>query len=777
MDFRIFNVPHAGGAFSLWSRDTDSIMKFARRQILKLIDKIQRSGLSPKRYFATHPVKGRVREPQISSAHYYRYLACYRREGADGVLRESPRGQPAKITPEIAAFVKGLLHDQRQLSSDTVVARVKNEFGVSIDRTTIVKFRQQHGLQQIKVVRGEKQQVSCAGFLLIAALALSTGVLDPIVQAIRTSLEAMKKQSRWRRGQRTLPDPRLRQHGGKFSAAYNRDRQFRETKFASLEEKRAAKDLTRLRLFSTSDEVLKRKVLALLFLPLVTLNGTTRNVNKALGNLLGPLCGFNYKQSTLDKMLRELKYLQVSERLIRADATFWLTFWRRYQKSFPYLVCYYIDGQTKPLWSHQACAKSYVSMLGRVMGCLEQVFVHDRYGRPLYFQTFAGGADLGQSALTMMANLEAVFDVGQRRPPQVTRAMIVDSKANGVAILRAFVKSNYYFVTILDDNQISPRKFKGPARRSRYRWGQATLTDTNLELVDSSEPRYIFETRGILIDWDHGKQTLMATTLPKELVSSSVVVKSYFDRWPHQELPFRGMKATVALHRIFGYGKKKIEDDTVRQRCEQLQAEIHQLQQVLRPLLDQLEHQQERLCQLYAKERRLREKSIIRAGKRILSREDKPKFVEIQKAINRTQREIRQLQAMEPKKLKALDSKIREWQRLTGKTTVYRVDVELDQIMTSFRMCLVHLLCHLLENYLGGLRMTHQNLLHTFMYLPGEIISTSNQRVVKIQANAKEPKMMKLLEKAITKLNHDKIQTLDGRKLQFELDYSHIISQ
>jgi hypothetical protein len=48
---------------------------------------------------------------------------------------------------------------------------------------------------------------------------------------------------------------------------------------------------------------------------------------------------------------------------------------------------------------------------------------------------------------------------------------------------------------------------------------------------------------------------------------------------------------------------------------------------------------------------------------------------------------------------------------------------------------------------------------------------------VKIQANAKEPKMMKLLEKAITKLNHDKIQTLDGRKLQFELDYSHIISQ
>jgi transposase len=752
-------------------------MKFTRQPILKLIDKIQRSGLSPKAYFQAHSGKARFRGPRISLAQYYRYLTRYRRDGAEGVLRESPRGRAPTITPEIAAFLKGLLRDQRQLTSDTVAARVQDEFGVAVDRTTIVKFRQHHGLQQIKAVQTEKQPLSFAGFFLIAALALSTGILDPIVQAIQAALDVVKQQSPPSRGQRRLPDSHLRRRGGKFSAAYNRDRQFRENKFASLEEKRAVKDLTRLSLFATSAAVLKRKALALLMLPFVTLNGTTRNVNKALGNLLGPLCGYNYKQSTLDKMLRELKYLKVSERLIRADATFWLKFWRRYQKSFPYLVCYYIDGQTKPLWSHQTCVKSHVSMLGRVMGCLEQVFVHDRYGRPLYFQTFAGGADLGQCALTMMANLEAVFDVGQRRPPQVTRALIVDAKANGVAVLRAFTKSNYYFVTLLDDNQISPRKFKGPQHRSRYRWGQATLTDTMLELVDSLEPRYIFETRGILIDWDHGKQTLMATNLPRELVSSSVVVKSYFDRWPHQELPFRGMKATVALHRIFGYGKKKIEDDTVRRKCEQLQADIHQLQQTLRPLLDQLEHQQENLCQLYAKERRFREKSVIRAGKRILSIEDKPKFVEIRKAINRTQREIRQLQATQPKKLKLLDSKIREWQRLTGKTTVYRVDVELDQIMTSFRMCLVNLLCHLLENYLGHLPMTHQNLLHTFLYLPGELVTTSNQHLVKIQANAKEPKMMKLLEKAITKLNRDKIQMLDGRKLRFELDCSQIISQ
>ena len=41
-------------------------------------------------------------------------------------------------------------------------------------------------------------------------------------------------------------------------------------------------------------------------------------------------------------------------------------------------------------------------MLGRVMNCLEQVVLHDGLGRPIYFQTFSGYADLQKHALQAM---------------------------------------------------------------------------------------------------------------------------------------------------------------------------------------------------------------------------------------------------------------------------------------------------------------------------------------------------------------------------------------
>jgi len=58
------------------------------------------------------------------------------------------------------------------------------------------------------------------------------------------------------------------------------------------------------------------------------------------------------------------------------------------------MACYYIDGFVAPLWSSKRCRFGAVSMLGRVMDCLEFVNIHDGYGHPLYVQTFSGHADL-----------------------------------------------------------------------------------------------------------------------------------------------------------------------------------------------------------------------------------------------------------------------------------------------------------------------------------------------------------------------------------------------
>lgn len=84
-------------------------------------------------------------------------------------------------------------------------------------------------------------------------------------------------------------------------------------------------------------------------------------------------------------------------------------------------------------------------MLGRVMNCLEQVFVHDSFGHPTYFQTYSGNADIGNKALSLMEDIEdylkAILSDGK-----VNRVMIRDSAANGVSTLRSIANSDHYFI-------------------------------------------------------------------------------------------------------------------------------------------------------------------------------------------------------------------------------------------------------------------------------------------------------------------------------------------
>jgi hypothetical protein len=85
-----------------------------------------------------------------------------------------------------------------------------------------------------------------------------------------------------------------------------------EQRFASVEEKRENKNHSRMELLQTIRFIVERKCLGILVLPLVTLNGGTRSANEALGNTLEHFCRFNYQHHTLDKFLRELKYLGLS---------------------------------------------------------------------------------------------------------------------------------------------------------------------------------------------------------------------------------------------------------------------------------------------------------------------------------------------------------------------------------------------------------------------------------------------------------------------------------
>jgi hypothetical protein len=113
----------------------------------------------------------------------------------------------------------------------------------------------------------------------------------------------------------------------------------------------------------------------------------------------------------------------------------------------------------------------------------------------------------------------------------------VDSASNGASTVRAFGEQDkYHYITALDENQWKRRRVIKEGRKKRYRYGAANLRECLFEMVDSKEKGYLLEVRAIFIEWDHGKCTVLITSLPAEVVETSLVVKAFFDRSPCEQL-------------------------------------------------------------------------------------------------------------------------------------------------------------------------------------------------------------------------------------------------
>ncbi len=484
-----------------------------------------------------------------------------------------------------------------------------------------------------------------------------------------------------------------------------------------------------MRIFSLARESIMRYNLALFSLPLVTSNGRARSVDNPRGNALKYLCGFNYKASTLDMHIRDLKYLQMSNLLIETTAKFWIDFWSSRNKSDNIFACYYIDGNTKALWSSKPCHKGKVTMLGRVMNCLEQVFIHDGQGHPLYFQTFNGHADFGKNALKMMDRiseyLEKNTDLGNQFA--VNRILIIDAAGNGVGTLREMTDSGYYFITMLDSNQVTDRKVKFVSDKKRYEFGDAYLTDYKIELMDSIDKGYLYETRAVQVNWDNGRTCVLITSLPEAIFSSDNVVKSYFDRWPAQELSFKDMKSGVNINRVVGYTKKLVDNEKVLKNIEELQEEIAEIETELEMPLNEINDVENILQSKIEKERTYREKSIVFNGERKLPECDAEILEDIQAEINSLKRKIKAIKMVDEKSFNSLRRKKMELARIIDKKKIYSVDVELDQIMTCFKISFANLCCYFLDKCFNGEKMTLQQIFETIFELRGKVKMDGDQ--------------------------------------------------
>ena len=93
--------------------------------------------------------------------------------------------------------------------------------------------------------------------------------------------------------------------------------------FISVNVKSNGKDFSRLHIAGATQEVIERKLMALM--PSYVLgNGCGDGLRIASGDYLEELCGFAYMPSALDLFSRELKYIGASSVLWNAHAKDWL---------------------------------------------------------------------------------------------------------------------------------------------------------------------------------------------------------------------------------------------------------------------------------------------------------------------------------------------------------------------------------------------------------------------------------------------------------------------
>jgi transposase len=742
------------------------------KSIIAWLSTIEKSGLTITEFFEKYEVP-------FSHSQYYLYKKRLKEFGESGLCDKRSAGGNRKLTVESEAFIAGCVESNPEVSLQWIQEALNKRYGVTLTPSGITRLLQRLNPDRQKRARGRRRKYeqmakynSCGGFELIVALSYHLGWPQMTAHTIKNTVKSLRKAKAFRCAESYF-DKEGRDKFGRFTAEYNQREDVRKSRFESITEKRRQKNWKSMNVIRDDIGTIERKSLAILSLPVITMNGGIRTVDSALGQELKHFAGFNYRQSSLTKYLNELKYLGVSTNFLQNIVTFWAKCWGPEMKDISHrtLLCYYIDGNTKAVWSSRRVKQNKVTMLGRVMGCLEHVFIHDSFGHPVYFETYSGHGPCGEHILEMFEKIEGTIQEVPGSRTSVTRVLVMDGASNSVKTLRAFASQDkYHYITPLDDNQWKDRKINRIGRPKRYRYGKATLREVVIELEDSQEKGYLIRTRAIKIDWDNGKMTVLLTSLPVETTGPSEIVRSYFDRWPAQELQFKSMKSAISLHRVAGYGKQKVEDEKVAQRQGHVAKMINRLTETLKKPLEDIGVHEESIAKLIPKERRLRNQSEIIHGKRKLPERLREQLESYGKQIQRHEREIKKIEKKHLDHFRLLRKHRREWLRLQGKETVYKVDVELDQIVTFHRVSLANLYAYFIKHFLGGQPTSMTNFLHKIIHLPATIKETDTIRKIILDYNKKDKLMMEKLSGAIKKINALHIIGPQGKQMEFSLE-------
>jgi hypothetical protein len=725
--------------------------------------------------------------PEGSVATWLTRLSRFETGGRDALIgRRIPVVSPERLTPEIGAFIQGLLAVRPELRSREIVPLVREKYGLTLAASTVRYFLRSVG-QSHPVGRPKRtssvEALPLAGAELLKAIDTKVGATAALAHDLAIGLALLPE------GEGETRDDRANRDGrGRFLKSYNGAEARRPgepgRRFRSVAELRVGKDLRAMRTANSTEASVHRKVASLVLLPVAVQSPRWEALSHWQGDRLGGLVGVPYQARTLDKFTRELKYAGLSDVAMESVAHFWLGVEGQATDPVTGAVVVYVDTTVKPLWTHYYARSTKVAKLGgRVMPATSTAFLHSGAGTPLLYRGFSGHASLVSEALALLRSYEELAGPGTAR-----RLVVIDREADSVGLFKALTAGDWLYVIPLRGSVTGPNaRFEGLTDWAPYGDKGDAVREGRLLLQDSrpgEEPlwsRVVGRRRHRT-----GKIAWYATNAPGEEFGAGHLIDVYFGRWPCQEHVFRDANGVVGLDVHHGYGKQKIQNVAVLGQIERLEGSLRR-HEALATAADQ--KREVLSAQLHPKRETLQATearvTLLRGqldGQAAGAPSDAVPFEARYQALRQEESALEAQRAQVAKlesarkaasnKAQAAADRILDYRArkadLARKTEIYTIDTELDQILLAFKLTFLNL-CHLfLTLCCPGQRLEVDTLLQAIFTLPGERLHSPTTETIRIYRQPRDRDIMLLVEEACRRLTDFRI-VRKKRRLVFEL--------
>lgn len=558
------------------------------------------------------------------------------------------------------------------------------------------------------------------------------------------------------------------------------------------------------RIYSHKTPTLLRYIRTLYFLPAFDMERPIE-LDDYKGKTLGAITSPDRRHAgyrTTDRFLRELASLGAgTDMSLSLAGCYYKTFYGIEEMPI------YVDGHFKAVWTLKNVPRGIHGMMDRVMPGLKQVFLNGQDGHPLLHKTCPGDRHLTKELLPIVRDFEHA--IGR----VVVNVVVFDGEGCSLRVFKAFDRLNkrrenkIYPLTVLDSNQYrwddfrvkgkgcKPLEEKDFEVLRRDKNGRVTsrvalvefdyLSNANRRRKDGEE----YPMRCALVKKENGKLTAIVTTMPYgEIESGAELANLYYNRWPCQEAKFKEMTRYCNLDVNHGFKKKEVFNRTAAKRLEGAERSLAydirrfenlkvKLEKVRRQVkkrnaqreraLGKLEGQIERARGMLRDGRgdEAKQRARLERKHRELGRLE-GKYQEKMKVLKGRERRLGKKMEKISKSIERNQREVERWRKELDENPLYELDVEMDHVMTNFKILYENSLLYAKDTFFEG-KAGVGVMLRQFINHYGDLEVLDEGKRLRFRLNRFDGKeLAKKARRACMIFNEMKIRSSDGILLE-----------